>query len=98
MKPDIAKAAPVTIAAPDLKPAPKTYPVKVIKFGLPQDGPGFSVQSSLTVRCKTNPTGKHSAEYMPALRSFRVTYTPPDGDPVTAFIPEYRVTCWYPLD
>ena len=88
MKPEPAKAP-----TPERKP----IAVKIIKFVGPQDGPGFSVQSALTTRGRTNPTGRHSAEFMPWLRAFKVTYTA-DDTTVTAFIPEHRVACWYPAD
>lgn len=94
-------ASALKVLSPGVPLADGTIPpiaVKILKFVGPQDGPGFAVQSALTTRCRTNPTGRHAVEYTPAIRAFKVTYTAPDEDPVTAFIPEHRVSCWYPAD
>lgn len=92
MKPSPTLAAAGTSPAPDRKP----YAVKILKFVSPQDGPGFAVSSALSTVQNGRPS-RHTIEFMPWVRAFRVTYKGDDGS-ITAFIPEHRVACWYPAD
>jgi hypothetical protein len=88
-----------TAVTPSEPTAPKAYAVALLKFAEPQDGPGLSVASSLTCRGVDTPQGRasrHTCEFMPWVRAFRVTYTPPDGPPVTGYIPESRIAYWQP--
>lgn len=63
----------------------------MLKFATAQDGPGFAVASGISASLK------HKIEYMPWVRAFRVTHTNSDGTSV-GFIPEHRVSCWYPVE
>jgi hypothetical protein len=82
-------------------------PVGILQFPSmePQEGPGISVATAITARgCASGSGGAHSRhdiEFHPWLRAFRVVYTPPESNPpqppIVTFIPEHRVTCWYPL-
>ncbi len=76
---------------------PRALAIKLLKFVTPQDGPGFSVQSSLNASAVHGRPSRHTIEYMPGIRSFRVTYRF-EGDTITGHIPEHRVACWYPAD
>jgi hypothetical protein len=88
---------PAKSTAAPASPPRETMPVRVLKFCQPQDGPGFAVSSALTAKCKTNRNGRHTIEFVPWLRLFRVSYTADDST-LVAYIPEHRVSCWYPLE
>lgn len=90
--------SPVTDVQPpetaNLPADPKPFGVRTLKFVAPQDGPGFSVASALSTELNGRAT-KHSIEYMPWIRAFRVTYRDDNGK-IVGYIPEHRVSCWYP--
>lgn len=76
-------------------PKPEPIAVKTLQFVAPTSGPGFSVASSLS-SVKEDRKTRHTIAYAPWMRAFLVTYTTDDGT-VTAYVPEHRVSCWYPL-
>jgi hypothetical protein len=75
---------------------PEPYAVRTLQFVSPTSGPGFSVASSLS-SVKEDRATRHRIEYMPWVRAFRVIYKT-DESTVTAYIPEHRVSCWYPVE
>jgi hypothetical protein len=83
----------------DNRPAlePKTTPqairVRSVTFAGPQDGPGFGVKSALSPSDK-----RHTIEYLPVMRHFRITWRPDEGKALVGYIPECRVMYWLPAE
>lgn len=82
---------------------PQPIPVKQIRFVGPQDGACLSAATVVNGVAR-NARGVNGQvwhiDYMPWIRSFRVTHVPPKGggNPKTAYIPEGRVMFWIPLE
>jgi len=82
----------VPLTAPGRTP----IPVRILQFEQPgQEGPGLHMATSCSIAREGKPMSRHTIEYHPWYRAFKVTYTAPDRTEV-AYIPEHRVVCWYP--
>lgn len=77
----------------DDQPHSKREPIKIrlLRFVSPQDGAGLNVASSVTASDVAG-RSRHTIEWLPWLRSYRITFTPPGNEPViVGLIHEHRV-------
>ncbi len=72
--------------------------VKILQFKEPGiSGPGLGMATSCSIKRPGKPMSRHTIEYHPWYRAFLVTYTEPNKEPISAYIPEHCVVCWYPV-
>ena len=82
-------------AKPPIAESPRLpIPIRMIKFHSPTDVIGKDVASSLSIEVNGRPT-RHTIDYRPWLRAFRVTFAPTDGGPLRiGYVPDHRVSWW----
>jgi hypothetical protein len=90
-KPEAAKAA--SRAQLDL---PQGIPVAVMRFLKGTQVPGVATTTELKSHTAGN-RRKWDIEFIPQVRHFKITYTPPDvGEPKVMMVHETRVDTWDP--
>lgn len=76
--------------------SPAAVPVALIRFVKPMQVPGMAVTPQLATHTAKN-RRRWDIELVPQLRSFRITYTPPDnGEVRVLMVHETRIDNWDP--
>ena len=71
--------------------------VEILQFQQPgQEGPGLQMATSCSMARPGKLNSRHTIEYHPWYRAFKITYADPTQGDLVAYIPEHRVVCWYP--
>ena len=79
------------------QPDPKTFPVKSFRFVHAMSLPGAVGRNDLQCGNTQENTQRWIAEYLPALRHFRIAYYEPSSKtPVVRMVPEGSVKDWEP--